>query len=63
MEGIVVSGAGKDKYPGLNQYSVNSMEAMGYTKDQIVNSLTYLKGERNYTPVGEVDRAIEYLTK
>lgn len=28
-----VKGAGMDKYPGLNQYSVNSMEAMGYTKE------------------------------
>jgi hypothetical protein len=63
MEYEMVAGAGRDKYPGLNQYSVNSMEAMGYTEQQIVSSLNYLKAEKKYTPIGEVDRAIEYISK
>ena len=39
-----------------------ALESMGYTEDQVVSSLNYLKAERNYTPVGEVERAIDYIS-
>ena len=34
---------------------------MGFDQKQIVDALTYLKKQRDYSPVGELDRALDLL--
>jgi len=34
---------------------------MGFEQKQIVDALTYLKKQRDYSPVGELDRALDLL--
>ena len=50
-----------DPYEGLNRTSVQALQEMGFESRQIIEALTYLKKQRNYTPVGEIDRALELL--
>ena len=51
------------KFDGLNMYSVNGLLTMGYEEDQIVSVLTYLKKQANYSPIGEIDRAIDHIER
>ena len=50
-------------FNGLNQTSVNALLDMGFETKQIVDALTYLKKQRNYTPVGEIDKALDLLSR
>ena len=45
---------GGDPYEGLNRTSVDSLLAMGFEQRQVIEALNYLKKQRNYNPVGEI---------
>jgi len=36
---------------------------MGFETRQIVDALTNLKKQRNYTPIGEIDKALDLLSR
>lgn len=36
---------------------------MGYSEEKVRNALQYLKKQKNYTPVGEVERAMDLIQK
>ena len=36
---------------------------MGFESRQIVEALTYLKKQKNYSPVGEIDKALDLLER
>lgn len=50
-------------FDGLNMYSVTALQQMGYTDERIASALRHLRQQKNYTSLGEVDKAIELLTK
>ena len=45
----------------MNRTSVNALLDMGFAQEQIVEALNYLKKQKNYSPVGELDRALDLL--
>ncbi len=53
--------AGGDPYEGFVRSTVDALLDMGFEQRQIVEALTYLKKQRNYSPVGELDRALDLL--
>lgn len=54
---------GGNPFEGLNQTSVNSLLDMGFDSKDIIEALTYLKKQKNYSPVGEIDRALDLLQR
>ena len=51
------------RFANFHQYSVNALLNMGYSENKVFDVLTHLKQQKNYTPVGEIDKAIDLLTK
>ena len=54
---------GRDPYEGLNRTSVDALLSMGFNQRQVVEALNYLKKQRNYSPVGEIDKALDLLER
>lgn len=52
---------GGNPFEGLNQTSVDALLDMGFGQKDIVEALRYLKKQKNYSPVGEIDRALDIL--
>ena len=50
-------------FEGFNRTSVDALLDMGFETRQVVEALTYLKKQRNYTPVGEIDKALDLLSR
>ena len=45
----------------MNRTSVNALLDMGFEQRQVVEALTFLKKQKNYSPVGELDKALDLL--
>ena len=56
-----MNAGGGHPYEGFVPTTVEALLDMGFEQRQIVETLTYLKKQRNYSPVGEIDRALDLL--
>ena len=54
-------GGGSDPYAEFVRTTVDALLDMGFEQRQIVEALTYLKKQRNYSPVGELDKALDLI--
>ncbi len=54
---------GMERFKEFNQTNVEHLLMFGYHPDKVYDVLKHLKQQKNYTPVGEIDRAIDLLAK